>query len=320
MPDWIPRYWLLACVCGVVSPVVGCRRQAEPQHDATPQPVEVAAGPGLHNVYRVTDRLLSGSSPVGDDGFRSLQFLGVKTVISVDGAKPDVERARRFEMRYVHIPVGYDGVPSEVGERIARAVRDLPGVVYLHCHHGKHRGPAAAAVAWRCLDAGCPAETALAWLRAAGTDPKYAGLYASVERARPMMAAELDRVTSDFPEYAPVPALAALMVRIDERWDHLKDVKAAGWQVPPTHPDIDPPHEAVQLAELYREAARLRGSEERGAGFVKMLQEAGVSADSLEKALRAKPVDGDAATREFNRSGELCASCHTKFRDGPATK
>src|SRR5262245_6224214 len=52
--------------------------------------------PGLHNVYRLGDRLYSGSSPEGDAGFASLRKLGVKTVLSVDGARPDLERARRY--------------------------------------------------------------------------------------------------------------------------------------------------------------------------------------------------------------------------------
>src|SRR5262249_40037994 len=47
--------------------------------------------PGLATVQRVTDRLYSGGVPEGDKGFESLQRLGICTVISVDGARPDVE-------------------------------------------------------------------------------------------------------------------------------------------------------------------------------------------------------------------------------------
>src|SRR5262245_3837035 len=104
---------------------------------APPGPVKVEA-PGLPNVYRVTDRLYSGGSPVGDTGFASLQKLGIRTVISVDGVRPDVQRARKHGLRYIHLPIGYDGVPRAKALRLARAVRDLPGPVYLHCHHGKH--------------------------------------------------------------------------------------------------------------------------------------------------------------------------------------
>src|SRR5947209_1446199 len=86
--------------------------------DAEPARVEA---PGLNNVYRLTDQLFSGSSPEGDEGFRSLRKLGVKTVLSVDGAKPDVARAHAYGLRYVHLPVGYDGISREQALRIARA-------------------------------------------------------------------------------------------------------------------------------------------------------------------------------------------------------
>src|SRR3984893_602801 len=85
--------------------------------------------PGLHNVFRLTDKLYSGSSREGREGFASLVQLGIQTVISVDGARPDVETAHKFGLRYVHLPIGYDGVPPEQGLRIAKAVRDLPGPV-----------------------------------------------------------------------------------------------------------------------------------------------------------------------------------------------
>jgi hypothetical protein len=77
--------------------------------------------PGLYNVLRITNKLLSGSVPEGDVGFQTLQKLGVKTIITVDGAKPAVERAKKFGMRYVHLPIGYDGVPAEQGLRLAKA-------------------------------------------------------------------------------------------------------------------------------------------------------------------------------------------------------
>ena len=57
--------------------------------------------------------------------------LGVKTVISVDGAKPDVDLAKKHGMRYVHLPHGYDGVPDDRAKELAKAVR-RPGRPDLH--------------------------------------------------------------------------------------------------------------------------------------------------------------------------------------------
>src|SRR5262249_35084365 len=189
------------------------------------------------------------------------------------GAGREAGRARRCGLRYVPLPIGYDGVPRDQGLRIARAVRDLPGLVYIHCHHGKHRGPAAAAFARLCLDGRCPVEAAVAWLGQAGTDPHYAGLYDSVAKIQRPTADELDRGSTDLPEVAEVPALAQAMVAVDAPWDRLKPLHRSGWKGPPGHPALDPPHEALQLREHYREAVRLREVQGRPQAFRRLLEE-----------------------------------------------
>ncbi len=308
----------MRCVSALVFVIFlcGCPRAGDAPRDV-PQLGQVEA-PGLHNVYRLSEKIFSGSSPEGDEGFQSLQKLGVKTVLSVDGARPEVERARKYGLRYVHIPVGYDGVPEAQGLRVAKAVRDLPGPVYVHCHHGKHRGPAAAAVARLCVDEGCGVEAALEGMRRAGTDPRYQGLYDAPRRLRRPTREDLDRVPDDFPEVAEVTALAAVMVSVDERWDHLKLAYAAGWKAPPGHPDIDPAHEALQLTEHYREASRMPAVRERPEEFRRLLKDAEEGAKELEAAVRRREgVDGAAAEQAFRRSGAACAACHAQFRDVP---
>ncbi len=268
---------------------------------------------GLHNLFRVSDRVFSGSSPDGDTGFASLGRLGVKTVISVDGAKPDVAAAEKYGLRYVHLPIGYDGIPSERATFLARAVRDLPGPVYIHCHHGKHRGPAACAAVQLTLDPRWSPQQAERWLTVAGTDPKYTGLVGIPHTFKPPASDTLDTTAADFPTVAKVTDLVRVMVEVDERWDHLKAVKTANWKAPKGHPDLDPPHEAVILTELYREAARLDDSTARGKEFLELLGEGEATARDLEGALRAGK-QADAATA-FGRSQALCAKCHEKYRD-----
>jgi len=288
--------------------LAGCQK-------ATPPAAIPVEPPGLHNVLRVSENIISGSSPDGEDGFRSLQQLGVRTIISVDGARPDVENARRFDMRYVHLPVGYDGIPRDRALQVARAVRDLPGPVYVHCHHGKHRGPTAAAAARLCLDRRCPVEEMEAFLKLAGTDPRYTGLVGLPRSLARPTAAELDRAPADFPEVAAISDLVRLMVAIDARWDNMKLVKASGWATPKNHPDVDPPHEAVQLIELYREAGRLDGVTMRGFDFIKRLSDAEGAVSELEHALRDK--DSKRAEAAFARSSTACTACHAQFRDRP---
>src|SRR5688572_2463624 len=50
----------------------------------------VADQENLHNAHVVTDKLISGAQPEGDASFALLKEMGVKTIISVDGAVPDV--------------------------------------------------------------------------------------------------------------------------------------------------------------------------------------------------------------------------------------
>jgi hypothetical protein len=239
----------------------------------------------------------------------------------VDGARPDVAMARKYSLRYVHIPFGYDGIPREQVLRLAKAVRDLPGPVYVHCHHGKHRGPAAAAVIHLCLDEKCTVGQAIAEMRRAGTDPHYTGLYAVPKTLARPSAKDLDGVPSDFSEVAKVPDLAHLMVEIEARWENLKRIKAAGWRTPSDHADLDPPHEALQLVEHFREAGRLAQVKERPQDFRHWLGEAEKLATTLETILRAgrdnREISRAGADGTFRRAGTACTQCHAKYRDVP---
>jgi protein tyrosine phosphatase (PTP) superfamily phosphohydrolase (DUF442 family) len=276
---------------------------------------------GLHNVYRIDTKLFSGSSPEDEAGFRSLSELGIRTIISVDGAKPDVALAHKFGMRYVHIPVGYDGISRAEILRLVKAARDLPGPVYVHCHHGKHRGPTAAAAIHLCLDDKCSVEQALAEMKRAGTDPHYAGLY-EVPRTlvRPSQQ-ELDSLPADFSEATEVSSLAQLMVEIDLRWENLKSAESAGWTFPQNNPDLDPAHEALMLAENYHEAGRLPQVVDRPASFRALLAKAEQGALALEKAIRdaRQPDTKDRSARNsvFQTAKTACIECHARYRDVP---
>ena len=102
--------------------------------------------PGLHNVVAFHDNYFSGSAPDGDEGFATLAAAGVKTIISVDGAEPDVAVAKAHGIRYIHLPIGYNGFDEQRRLQLTRATRDAmdSGPVYIHCHHGKHRSAGAA--------------------------------------------------------------------------------------------------------------------------------------------------------------------------------
>ncbi|HEX6813982.1 MAG TPA: hypothetical protein VF384_20330 [Planctomycetota bacterium] len=133
----------------VVTFVSSCQSSQQPQI-ATHGPIAAPAAdakkatdlPGLHNVVVYAPHMISGGQPEGAEGLETLAAMGIKTIISVDGAKPDVEGARRLGMRYVHLPISYDTVTPERQAQLAQAVSSCEGPIYMRCHHGKHRSAA----------------------------------------------------------------------------------------------------------------------------------------------------------------------------------
>ena len=105
-----------------------------------------------------------------------------------------------------------------------------------------------------------------------------------------------------------------IMVGIDERWERLKLIRAAQWQVPADHADLDPPHEALQLREQYREASRLATVQERKDEFRQWLSEAEDGASILEQSLRGN-VDSKVAEAAFRKLTDGCPQCHARYRD-----
>jgi protein tyrosine phosphatase (PTP) superfamily phosphohydrolase (DUF442 family) len=272
-------------LCIILTFCVGGCAQPWPE----PTKREVA---GLTNVFQIDPRTLSGSMPEGEESFRSLFELGVKTIISVDGAVPDVATAKKFGIQYVHLPIGYDGVSETRTIELAKAIRKLPGPVYVHCHHGKHRGPAAAIAAVRCLDHRCSSETAVRFLQTAGTDPKYVGLYQRVQAA-PL---EIDDRPIFLPAVADVPPLARQMVELDTVWERLKKQST--------------PKDATLFVEQLRELHRHSTEREE---FRSMLESTLSHAVELEEAIcKSAPT-----TLPINRISASCVRCHEQFRDPP---
>jgi hypothetical protein len=318
--SWAPAW------CSTVIVFVSVALHALPGADTfsrspLPPGVKAIAAPGLHNVFSLGTNLFSGSSPASDDAFKALSRLGVKTILSVDGARPDVENARKHGLRYVHLPHGYDGISSAVQHQLINAAKSLPGPIYIHCHHGKHRGPAAAAIVCMAND-GWNLRQAEQWLVAAGTATNYTGLYDSVRSFSPSAFTPLRYVPLDLPEAATLSKLVDSMVAIDERWEHLRAVQSAGYRAPRAHPDLQPANEALILKEHFRETARLTESAERGSNFVQMLNVAELEAGTAEALLRRLSANSPSnLTAQLDSSFSVlaasCVSCHKQYRDRP---
>jgi hypothetical protein len=277
---------------------------------------------GLYNLFALGTNVLSGSAPESDEAFASLEKLGIQTIISVDGTKPNVELARKHGLHYAHLPHGYDGISKELQVQLAKAGQVLPGPIYVHCHHGKHRGPAAAAMICLANDHWTTAQGE-AWLLTAGTATNYAGLYDVVRHYQMPTEEELRRAPSTFPEVTEVSGLVDAMVDIDGRWDLLKAVQAAGYVAPADHPDVIPANETVILWEHFREAQRLPEAAKRGHDFLERLKEAEERAKESERLLRLLASDPSVRTRldaAFDAVAKSCAACHQTYRDPAGIK
>lgn len=290
--------------------------------DALPRKLNSAH---LPNAIQIHEKVISGGQPDGEEAFRELQERGIKTIISVDGARPDLELAKKHGLKYVHLPHSYDGIPEQRGYELAKAVRDFEGPIYIHCHHGKHRSPAAAAVA--CITAGL-IEPAMASsiLQLAGTNPNYQGLYESARSARKLDAAVLDTLKADFPESAQLTPMAEAMVHLEHTHDRVKSIAAAGWRSPATRPEIIPAQEVLLLKEHFTELLRAESVAKEPEGFQAMLRESESAATDLEAALMnwndsgaALPIP-DALPASFEKIAKNCVACHTQYRDVPLSE
>ena len=329
----IARVVMLA---GLAMGVAGCSGRDKQQAAKKPEPTVVLAQPSvpasrfnstvgqdlgpLHNVLLVTPRLYSGNSPESDLAFAELQALGVKTIISVDGAKPMVDRAAAYGIHYVHLPVGYDGIDVNQQVLIAKAYRDLEGPVYIHCHHGKHRGPSAAASA-AVIGGEMTPEEGIEFMKAAKTAPSYTGLYECVSAISPgyLELVEKAPAASSLPSVATVSGLVDNMVGVDFCFENLGHVKKAAWAVPADHPDIVPAAEAGRLADHYRVLMDDAECKAKPADFAQMLKKAWEESQALEDDIVAKK-DAKILDAHFAAIDQSCKDCHNKYRNKRAAR
>lgn len=268
--------------------------------------------PGIHNAFHASPKIYSGSQPEGDEAFAALAKLGVKTIVSVDGSKPDVEAARKHGLRYIHLPYGYDGIPTNRVLELSKLATEDLGPFFVHCHHGLHRGPAAVAVMCEASEGWSP-DKAVAWLGEAGTAKDYPGLYRAAIGYQKPTAAELAAVAS-FPEVTQPSTLVDAMVKIDEHFSNLKLAQKAGWNTPPGHADISHSHEATMLWEQFKELARLPDTVSCPEDYRAKLAAGEQAAEALRQLFKesANFTTLDAALKQI---GQNCAACHKKYRN-----
>ncbi len=286
----------------------------------------------LPNLLQIHQRVYSGGLPEGREAFAELRRRGVRTLISVDGAVPDVTLAGEFGLRYVHLPHGYDGIPAERRQQLARAIHSLPGPIYVHCHHGKHRSPAAAAAG--CVGAGLLRPEAVTQVLAlAGTHTGYTGLFRDARASQPLAANDLESWPDEFVPIAELPAMTEAMVAIEHRFDQVRrqlrvlPVASPSEGSPPGGTLREAEQESLLLWEHYRELARMDDPRVREPSFAIWLRDGELLAGQLHLAVQDVVKDGSATSRVGEAAEEIqrrltrmesnCRACHRQYRDTP---
>lgn len=282
------------------------------------------SGDQLQNFQRVSQRLFCGGDPKASEDFALLAEQGVRTIVSVDGATPSIALASEYGIRYVHIPIGYDSIATEAQLALTHVAREIDGPIYVHCHHGRHRGPAAAAViAIAMHDA--TSQEGIALLQRSGTSRNYGGLWQSVREFRTPPA---DAVLPELQEVSAVSTMAATMVQIDRLVEHLKDLSAPARlpnddQAPQEKPEQQSKVEnALLLVELIHELNRSADATYDKALWRQMatFEEDAIrfnaavrGAESADEASAERAIAEQA--RQLARLGKSCTQCHQQFRN-----
>ncbi|MFN3190067.1 MAG: hypothetical protein ACE361_06045 [Aureliella sp.] len=260
-----------------------------------------------HDLLPLKHLVYIGGQPSGEAAFRELRKLGVQTVVSVDGARPDIGLAKRFGIRYVHLPLRYSGVESAQYLELAATLRLYKGPFYFHCHHGRHRAPAAAACAL--VGAGVVSSAdAIQLLEVAGTGKEYAGLWASVRDQNAISDLD-DRLPRELPSVAETTPFADSMSqlsRLVDRWQATES-KVTGEVVGQKKDEL-----ALLIRECFEEASRPSILPKKFQ--TEKFRQRMFDSKRLAKQLESAQQGADQASL-FKRLRSECKSCHEQYRN-----
>lgn len=316
-----PRATLAILLAGATAITIVTSCKADPSGDRSPavqietpstaekKPKDLA---GIHNVVCYAPALISGGVPEGNEGLETLHAMGIRTIISVDGATPDVEGAKKLGMQYVHLPISYDTVTPERQQQLAQAIASCEGPIYVHCHHGKHRSAAALASAVVLAGKLTP-EQAQERMAVSGTAKEYTGLWQVVHSAKPMPAAALKVDPNSLPSVTKVSGMVATMAEIDMVIDLVKQSHKAGWQAPTDHPDLVAIKETKRMHTLFANLRNDPQSQQLSADYQTRLGKAIAMTEQLDVAVRAgQAPEAEQLLTAINKS---CKDCHVAYRD-----
>ena len=249
----------------------------------------------------VDSTLYRGAAPESQEDFAFLAKIGVKTILSVDRAKPAVASADAVGIKYIQIPIGYNTVPRDASVDMLRAFRSTPGLqgpFYIHCHAGKFRVGAMAACYRIAVNHWSP-DSALAEMVLLGGSDKYKGLNKSILEFKAPTEKELAAKSFD-PDKAPEPApFSERMSAIDKIFD---DVKKMGLDT------VEAKGNALELEEKFAEIHRLKMCRQcDSAGYAEML--------SMSNQFQTMRRTGDFSKHAIKNAEMACMRCHERIRN-----
>jgi len=272
----------------------------------------------LQNAFRFGLKIVAGGYPAGDAAFQALNELGVRTIIRVDGEPPETERADKLGIGCVHLPVAYSGITLERATAIAKAVRDLPGLIYIHGNPSDVRAPAAAAAAEVILGDMTGAQAA-AGMTVAGTPTRYAALYSSIEAVATRVPEKLGAVEFNFTVKSEVSRLTAEMAAIQKTWMRIEAAQTFRWKISDARKEIKVDKDTVELIDRFLAA----GSYEELSRLPKAADLLGETQTSLSLLIRewknghTAPAEIEKLDAAFKRASVSCLACHARYRDAP---
>lgn len=244
--------------------------------------------------------LYRGAAPETPEEFAFLKQIGIKTIISVDRAKPNLAVAESLGIRYVQIPIGYAKVPRDAALDFLKAMRmsSVAKPVYLHCHAGKFRAGAMAATYRVAVDKWSNDSAFAEFLRLGGSD-KYKGLNHSILAFARPTDQEIEKHVFD-PDKAPEPApLAERMSDIDRLFDEVKKLSGDS---------LEMGGNAQALEEHFAEIERTRACKPcDSAAYVDM------KAMSLRFQLMRKTKSFP--KEQVDAADQACNRCHERIRN-----
>ncbi|MDF1808280.1 MAG: hypothetical protein P1U42_01140 [Phycisphaerales bacterium] len=262
----------------------------------------------IENLYQLQEGFYSGGEPKNRAAYEQLASLGIRTVISVDAVAPDASLAGEYNIRVIHLPTSYDGINESRVKELAFAIQSTFKPIYVHCHHGKHRGPAAlcaGAIATGYIDQ----DKAQSFMTKAGTSKHYPGLWDSVKQTRKLDSIKPVTLT----EKAHLEGFAESMAEIDRANEQLWLCIENKLRAPEDHPDLSASSLAGQIHDMLRSLTHDETTQTEGFLFEEYLKDSIVLASQVEQSITNQDPDG--ALISMEKLTESCVECHSRFRD-----